>query len=300
MGQMNDSKMVKYLRRNISDELFKFIFGHDDMMLRLLQVLYPDTMQDIKEEEVRRITLKESVEKGHINDLGILVRNKLIVLVEAQSTWPDDIMYRFYVYYVETLNHLMAIGSVPKGNVNLSVGLFVIYTGVEKGLPGTLNLSDIIGRTDVDMTVHFLYGESREEGVIFDYVQLNRIVHRNIESIGCMDREALMSALDECKENDILADFIDTYREELMSNLDYLFDHKYTDAQYEHQLKQEGIREGIKEGIREGEEQGIRQEKLDTALRLLKEGMPIDLISKATLLPEDEVISLRNGLSDNS
>ncbi len=37
MRSAEDSLKVYHVRRNISDELFKFVFGHDEMMIELLR-----------------------------------------------------------------------------------------------------------------------------------------------------------------------------------------------------------------------------------------------------------------------
>jgi predicted transposase/invertase (TIGR01784 family) len=50
--------------------------------------------------------------------------------------------------------------------------------------------------------------------------------------------------------------------------------------------------EGIKEGIQQGIQQGLEQGKIQIAKNLLKEKTPIDIISKATGLSQEEIEKL--------
>jgi len=54
----------------------------------------------------------------------------------------------------------------------------------------------------------------------------------------------------------------------------------------------EGIKEGKKEGIKEGKKEGIKEGKLSTAIELLRSGIPIEIITKATGFPRNEIEKL--------
>ena len=133
-----------------------------------------------------------------------------------------------------------------------------------------------------------LYGKDRSEGVVYDYVILTRTVQEHISKEG-MKRDAVMSAIDECVKNDILTDFLSKHKEELMSNLDYLFDHKYTDAQYEYQLRQEGIEEGREEGLEKGREQGREENREEIVIEMLRNGYSVEEISKITKFSSERI-----------
>ena len=48
------------------------------------------------------VTLSRTIARNIYNDLGFLVGNRLMVLVEAQSTWSENILVRFLMYLGET------------------------------------------------------------------------------------------------------------------------------------------------------------------------------------------------------
>lgn len=51
--------------------------------------------------------------------------------------------------------------------------------------------------------------------------------------------------------------------------------------------KKEAREQGLQQGIYQGIEQGIEQNKIETACSLLKENVPLDIISRTTGYPEE-------------
>ena len=61
---------------------------------------------------------------------------------------------------------------------------------------------------------------------------------------------------------------------------------------WERIAKKDGIQEGIQEGIQVGRQEGIKDGKLDTARKLIKKGVDIDIIAEATGFPRKEIEKL--------
>ena len=60
---------------------------------------------------------------------------------------------------------------------------------------------------------------------------------------------------------------------------------------------EQGLEQGIEQGIEKGIEQGIGQEKIQTALRMLKAGeLPVEKISIYSGLTVEQVLNLKNSL----
>ena len=55
---------------------------------------------------------------------------------------------------------------------------------------------------------------------------------------------------------------------------------------------EQGISQGIEQGIEQGISQGAEQTKIETAKKLLKEGLPIEQIARCTDLPLKKVQEL--------
>ena len=55
----------------------------------------------------------------------------------------------------------------------------------------------------------------------------------------------------------------------------------------------QGIEQGIQQGIEQGIEQGAEQKAIETAKKLLKEGLPVEQIARCTELPLEKVNQLK-------
>ncbi|MBR2106802.1 MAG: hypothetical protein IJ937_06020, partial [Treponema sp.] len=55
----------------------------------------------------------------------------------------------------------------------------------------------------------------------------------------------------------------------------------------------EGIEQGIEQGIVQGIEQGAKKTKIETAKKLLKEGLSVEQIARCTELPLEKVQELK-------
>lgn len=89
------------INRNIKDSVFCDLFAMPEYLMQLYQVLHPDDVETT-EDDLTIVTLSRTVARNIYNDLGFLVRNRLLVLVEAQSTWSENILVRFLMYLGET------------------------------------------------------------------------------------------------------------------------------------------------------------------------------------------------------
>jgi predicted transposase/invertase (TIGR01784 family) len=56
---------------------------------------------------------------------------------------------------------------------------------------------------------------------------------------------------------------------------------------------EQGIEQGIQQGIEQGIEQGAEQKAIETAKKLLKEGLSVEQIARCTALPLEKVIKLK-------
>ena len=87
-------------------------------------------------DDIECISIKQLLRYHAYNDLGLLIRNVLILLVEAQSTWSINIALRLPQYYFDTLmTHLARKGFDVYGHGKVpapKVEAFVLYTGSEQ------------------------------------------------------------------------------------------------------------------------------------------------------------------------
>lgn len=136
-----NKKVAKY---TIKDSVFTNLFQDKKYLLQLYKVLHPEDT-DITQNKLTNITIKNVLTDNIYNDLGFLVDNRLMILVEAQSTWTMNIIIRALMYLVQTYQDYFEQTKqslykskkvqMPKPE------LYVIYTGNRKNKPVEIYLS---------------------------------------------------------------------------------------------------------------------------------------------------------------
>ena len=81
------------MKYTAKDSVFSFIFRQPENTRRLYLALHPAD-SDVTEADCKLITLEHILTNGMTNDLGFQVRDKLILLVEAQSKFSLNIVLR--------------------------------------------------------------------------------------------------------------------------------------------------------------------------------------------------------------
>ena len=161
--------------REVKDSVFTNLFARKKYTLELYKALFPDDTDTLTEDDFDIITLENVLMRDMYNDLGILVKNRLILLVEAQSTWSRNITFRMFMYlagvYKEyIIEHEIDLYTdrVPKLP---EPELFVIYTGENKNIPNTLSLSDTFfsGKKAIDLNVKVIT-DGKDGDIIYQYV----------------------------------------------------------------------------------------------------------------------------------
>ena len=81
---------VPDMKRNVKDSVFTYLFRQPEYTRQLYLSLHPED-SSVQEDDLQIVTLENILSNGQYNDLGMLVRKSLIVLVEAQSTFTANV-----------------------------------------------------------------------------------------------------------------------------------------------------------------------------------------------------------------
>ena len=92
---------VPNVNRGAKDSVFCDLFEKPEYLIQLYRVLHPED-KVTQEDDLTIVTLTSVFLKGIYNDLGFMLGNRLIVLVEAQSTFAYNIVVRLLMYLAET------------------------------------------------------------------------------------------------------------------------------------------------------------------------------------------------------
>ena len=278
-------------KRDIKDSVFTFLFSDIEYTKQLYLSLHPEDT-DIRDEDFRLVTLENILAIGQYNDLGFQVRDKLILLVEAQSTFSPNIPLRMLMYLAKTYNeyieeHQLSLYREKKVSIPRPE-LYVIYTG-EKEAPDILRLSDMYeGSGSADLTVRVLR-DGQPGDILSQYVDFCQVANEQVSLYGRTD-EALMSTIQLCLEQGILVPFLDCRKKEVVDIMTRLFSQEKA---WEMELAAHA-REEREEGRKEGREEGEQMGMANLLKKMLANASILD-VSRITGISQEEITRIIGG-----
>ena len=273
------------VKRNAKDSVFTHLFQDRAYVLELYRALHPEATH-VTEDMIEIVTLENVLVDNLYNDLGFLVDKRLIVLVEAQSTWTVNIIVRALMYLAQTYHDYIA-----KENLNLYGGrrlvlpkpeLYVIYAGDKQLEKDVVSLSEeFFGgeQTDLEVKVRVLT-DGAQGDIINQYVTFTKTLDGQVKLHG-RTREAVLETLRICKDKDVLREYLSEHEQEVRNMMISLFDGE--------QILNAYTREKLEEGRAEGE----KRNALETAKRMLQETFPVDMIARISGLSRTEIDMLK-------
>lgn len=250
--------MDKKPKHSIKDSVFTNLFKDKKYVVQLYKALFPDA-EDITEDDVTILTLENILMNAMYNDLGFLVKNRLIVLAEAQSTWSVNILVRMLLYIASTYKDYIGENNIDlytsKKAVLPKPELFVIYTGDKKLNSDTISLADEFfdGERVIDINIKVLT-TGQNNDIIYQYVTFTNVLNEQIAIYGRSER-AVIETIRICKNTDILKEYLSQREEEVVDMMCALFDNETLMKIHDYNLYNEGIVYGKAQGKEEGFEQ---------------------------------------------
>ena len=84
------------IKREIKSSVFTDLFSDPKYAFQFFQAFHPED-HTTTEDEVQIITLDNVLTDKQYNDLGFRIGDRLIILVEHQSTWSENIVVRVFL-----------------------------------------------------------------------------------------------------------------------------------------------------------------------------------------------------------
>ena len=88
------------VKREVKDSVFSDLFGIKRYLLQLYRTLHPED-ETTAEDDLVDVTIDNVLTDDLYNDLSFMVGDRLMVLVEAQSTWTANIVVRALLYLAQ-------------------------------------------------------------------------------------------------------------------------------------------------------------------------------------------------------
>ena len=190
-GKFNDDGELK-LKWTVKDSVFTHLFRDINYTLKMYQALHPeDTTTTV--DDIKIMTLERHFVNQLYNDLGFMVGDRLIILVEHQSTWSVNIVIRIFWYIADSWHKYIKQKELDVYGTEKIVlpkpELYVIYTGDRKDRKESLSLKeDIFGGEDIgiDLKVKVLY-DGQEGDIIYQYIEFCKVLTEQIKIHGRTD-----------------------------------------------------------------------------------------------------------------
>lgn len=246
--KLSDEKIV--VKRNMKDCVFTDLFGNKKYLRELYLALHPEDT-DVTEEDLTDITIENVLVNALYNDLGFRVGNRLIVLVEAQSSWSPNILIRAFLYLATTYQNYIDEKSldlyaskkieIPKPE------LYVIYTGNRKDRPKELWLSKEYFPNNpnlaLDVKVKMIYGD-KEDDIIGQYVLFTKVYDEQQKIYG-RTKKAIVETIRICKQRNILKEYLESREKEVVTMMITLFDNEQIMKNHDATIRREATEKAI-------------------------------------------------------
>ena len=154
------------VNRNAKDSVFCDLFGKPEYLIQLYRSLHPEDKKT-KADDLTIVTLTSVFLKGIYNDLGFMLGNRLIVLVEEQSTFSRNIIIRLLMYLAETYRRYIDQNRLDEYSTKAlelpRPEFYMVYTGESAEHPDIISFrKDIPGMENcpVDLEVKVIYNSA--------------------------------------------------------------------------------------------------------------------------------------------
>ena len=222
--------------RNSKNSIFLDLFSIPEYLLQLVKTLHPE-MTDLKENEIRILTLQSVFVNRPYNDLGVLVKNKLLILVEAQATWSINILIRILLYLASTYHdyiHDNKLSVYSDKKIELpEPEFYVIYTGDRKIDKDILSLKgDIFENPDakLELIARVIHAENKND-IIGQYIIFCHVLDSQIK-IYSYTKKALENTIKICQNSNVLKKYLESRKKEVTDIMFILFDQEYNTKLY--------------------------------------------------------------------
>lgn len=281
----------------LKDSVFTHLFKDPKYLLALYQTLHPED-QESRETDLKDITLEPVLTDTLYNDLGFRVNNELIILVEAQSTWSDNICIRLLVYYVETVRRYLEQSEIslhtPKAIPFPEPEFYVVYTGkYPKKPPEEVSLTDTFFHgipKGADIRAKVIH--SPGDDIVGQYIAFCKISDDQRRKYGS-SLKAIEETIRICTEKNILVEYLTEHRLEVENVMQELFSTERYLAEVTAREKEARIREKearIREKKARAKEKKARKKNMAAIMNLyLHNGLSVSAIAQAFGMDPDEV-----------
>ena len=272
-------------KRTAKNSVFLDLFQNKSYLLKLYKTLHPEDTA-ATEDSLTDVTITNVLTDNLYNDLGFIANNKLMILVEAQSTWTVNILVRVMLYLAQSYHEYFQRTSQDYYNSRKvrmpKPELYVIFTGNKGRKPDRLLLSEEFFKgadIDIEVKAKVIY-ESDTDDIINQYIIFCKVFNEQTKQHG-MTQKAVTETIRICKNRNVLKEYLLDREKEVVTIMMSLFD--------EEQIMKSFIRSERHDEARKTAERMIKMGKLSLdEIALCVPSLSLDELKEL----EDEIMQL--------
>ena len=260
----------KVIKKNAKASVFTHLFNIPRYKRELYLSLHPKDKK-IREKDIKTWTLASIFTNIQVNDLGLLVRNTILLLMEAQSIWTLNILPRIFEYLGESFNrYLIETKQNIYGSKKVKLPkpeLYVLYTGnkniKEKEISLKKEFFSNVGPIELKVKVITIKNSC---DVLKEYISFTKVLDKNNKKYG-YTKKSINETIKHCIEHGILKDYLDKYQKEVYNIMTSIYSQETATYMYGNERYAEGKKEGMIEAFISMVKEGLINMK-DAAKRL--------------------------------
>lgn len=252
-NRIKEAEAAKY---TIKDSVFTNLFKEKKYLLQLYKTLHPEDIE-VTENELSDITIHNIMTDGIYNDLGFRRGDRLLILVESQATWTENIIMRSLMYLMTTYQDYFRRTNqniYKKAKVTFpKPELYVVFTGEKGDHPECMSLSEEFFDGEecfLDVRVKVLYGSGKDD-IISQYVTFTKVYDEQRKKYG-RTRTAVLETIRICKDKNVLKEYLSEREKEVEAIMLAMYDEKEILMEYIRSERYENSKEIAVKMLKEG------------------------------------------------
>ncbi len=242
---------VRVVKRNVKSSVFTHLFSISKYKKELYLSLHPKE-KDIEDKEIKTWTLSSIFTNIQINDLGLLVRDTLLVLVEAQSTWTLNILPRMLEYLAESYNRY-----VIETNQNIygtkkvrlpKAELYVLYTGSKQIKDREISFKKEFFNDNSPIEIRAkVISLKNSSKIVKEYIRFSKVLD-NKNKLYNYTKKSINETIKYCITHNILKEYLKENKKEVYNMMTSVYDQDTAIEMCMREQYAEGRAEGKAEG----------------------------------------------------
>lgn len=286
MPTATNATQKAHIKHAVYDSVFAALMSQPENQLEAYLALHPEARGRVTVDDIKDASIKNVFYNASYNDLSFVAEGRRIVMIEAQSTWSDNIVLRITLYALHVLERFInehGLDIYRSRALDLPVfEFYVLFTGKGENVPAVMRLSDTVfaGRKSSLEAEATIIHAAGTQNILHQYIGFCEVLREQV-SVHGKGQKAVEETLRICREMNYLVPFLTECASEVEATMMTIFSQEYATAMFEKTTREEAFAEG--------ETEGDARRLLSVITNMLKKKFSFDQIADATGFSVPEV-----------